>query len=75
VADDSKINRMVLAGYLEEENCTVSEAKDGKQAWDIFQKEMFDFVFLDIQMPFLDGIEVSKKLNRVSNKILHMPKS
>jgi signal transduction histidine kinase/DNA-binding NarL/FixJ family response regulator len=64
VADDSKINRMVLAGYLKEENCTVSEAKDGKQAWDLFQKEAFDFVFLDIQMPFLDGLEVSKKIQQ-----------
>lgn len=64
VADDSKINRMVLAGYLEEENCSVSEAKDGKQAWDLFQKEAFDFVFLDIQMPFLDGLEVSKKIQQ-----------
>lgn len=64
VADDSKINRMVLAGYLEEENCTVSEAKDGRQAWNLFQKEAFDFVFLDIQMPFLDGIEVSKKIQQ-----------
>lgn len=64
VADDSKINRMVLAGYLEEENCTVFEAKDGRQAWDLFQKEAFDFVFLDIQMPFLDGLEVSKKIQQ-----------
>jgi signal transduction histidine kinase/DNA-binding NarL/FixJ family response regulator len=64
VADDSKINRMVLVGYLEEENCTVSEAKDGRQAWDLFQKEAFDFVFLDIQMPFLDGLEVSKKIQQ-----------
>ncbi|WP_019556628.1 ATP-binding response regulator [Thiomicrorhabdus arctica] len=64
VADDSKINRMILAGYLEEQNCSVSEAMDGKQAWDIFQKENFDFVFLDIQMPFLDGIEVSQKIQQ-----------
>ena len=72
VADDSKINRMVLAGYLEEENCTVTEAKDGKQAWDLFQKKAFDFVFLDIQMPFLDGIEVSKKIQQsVQQNPLH----
>ena len=64
VADDSKINRMVLAGYLEEENCTVTEAKDGLQAWNMYQEGEFDFVFLDIQMPFLDGLEVSKKIQQ-----------
>lgn len=62
VADDSKINRMVLAGYLENENCTVIEAKDGRQAWELFQEGGYGFVFLDIQMPFLDGIEVSQKI-------------
>ncbi len=64
VADDSKINRMVLAGYLQEQACTVFEAKDGREAWEIFQEEPFDYVFLDIQMPFFDGIEVSQKIQQ-----------
>ncbi len=62
IADDSKINLMVLGGYLQELNCSVVEAKDGREAWELFQKNRFDYVFLDIQMPFLDGIEVSHKI-------------
>ncbi|VAW47428.1 hypothetical protein MNBD_GAMMA04-1992 [hydrothermal vent metagenome] len=62
IADDSKINLMVLGGYLQELNCLVVEAKDGREAWELFQKNTFDYVFLDIQMPFLDGIEVSHKI-------------
>lgn len=68
VADDSQINRMVLAGYFEDLNCDVVEAKDGKQAWDLFQKNQFDYVFLDIQMPFMDGIQVSRKIQESVQK-------
>ena len=62
IADDSKINLMVLGGYLQELNCLVVEAKNGREAWDLFLENTFDYVFLDIQMPFLDGIEVSQKI-------------
>ncbi|MEA1989080.1 MAG: ATP-binding protein [Pseudomonadota bacterium] len=65
VADDSKINRMVLAGYLADLNCEVVEAKDGREAWELFEAQEFDYVLLDIQMPFIDGVEVSKKIREV----------
>jgi len=62
IADDSKINRMVLAGYLAELYCDVIEARDGREAWELFQKSQFDYVLLDIQMPFMDGLQVSKNI-------------
>ena len=68
VADDSKINRMVLAGYLADLNCEVVEAKDGRQAWELFETQGFDYVLLDIQMPFIDGVEVSKKIRDLYNQ-------
>jgi len=62
IADDSKINRMVLAGYLSDFHCDVVEARDGREAWGLFQKNQFDYVLLDIQMPFMDGLQVSKNI-------------
>ncbi|MDX1347071.1 MAG: ATP-binding protein [Thiomicrorhabdus chilensis] len=64
VVDDSKINRMVLSGYLKELDCTVVEAADGLEAWTEFQKQPFDFVFLDIQMPQMDGFEVMQHIQQ-----------
>lgn len=65
VADDSEINRMVLVGYLADLDCDVVEAKDGRQAWEKFQQHSFDYVLLDIQMPFMDGIAVSQKIDQL----------
>ncbi len=63
VVDDSKINRMVLNGFLRELGCQVEDAADGQQAWALFEQQDFDFVFLDIQMPIMDGFEVIKRIN------------
>lgn len=62
IADDSVINRKVLETFLHQLNCTVDQAKDGTQAWEKFQQGSYDFVFLDIQMPGLNGIQVCQKI-------------
>lgn len=64
VVDDSKINRMVLIGFLKELGCQVKEAADGQQAWTLIKTEAFDFIFLDIQMPVMDGFEVMELINQ-----------
>ena len=62
IADDSIINRQVLASFLQEAHCDVTQAEDGDQAWSLFQQASFEFVFLDIQMPGLNGMEVCQKI-------------
>ncbi|MDG6777787.1 ATP-binding protein [Thiomicrorhabdus sp. zzn3] len=64
VVDDSQINRMVLSGFLKELECQVVEAQDGQQAWSLFQQQSFDIVFLDIQMPVMDGFAVMEKIQQ-----------
>ncbi|MGC9386349.1 MAG: hybrid sensor histidine kinase/response regulator [Hydrogenovibrio sp.] len=62
IADDSKINQMVLETFLEQLGCRVERANDGNQAWQKFQQKPYQFVFLDIQMPGLTGAEVCQKI-------------
>lgn len=40
----------------------VKEAKNGKEAIEILQSQSFDLIFTDIRMPFIDGIELVRKL-------------
>lgn len=62
IADDSAINRKVLELFLHEINCVVDHAENGEQAWQKFLEKDFDVVFLDIQMPLMDGMEVCKNI-------------
>ena len=59
VADDQEINRRVVAALLAQEGHTVAEAADGREALAAVQRESFDAVLMDLQMPRMDGIEAT----------------
>lgn len=58
IADDNLLIRTSLLNIFEKwgVNCTICE--HGQQAWDTLQKERFDLVLIDLQMPLMHGHEV-----------------
>ena len=61
VADDNEINRILLCAQLEKHNAAVDEARDGLEALALMRKTRFDLIFLDLQMPGLDGLNVMRR--------------
>ncbi|MEZ5505221.1 MAG: fused response regulator/phosphatase [Gammaproteobacteria bacterium] len=62
VVDDTEANRKLLAWILEDEGHSVSEAKDGRQAVDLFMSAEYDLVLMDVMMPVMDGLEATKAI-------------
>ena len=62
VAEDNANNQLVIKTYLEQQGCHVQIVADGQQAYELLQKENVDLVFMDIQMPVLDGISATKMI-------------
>jgi adenylate cyclase len=62
VADDNKVNRLLLGRGLEQQGHKVSFAENGLQALEMLQQDEFDLLLLDIQMPEMDGYQVLEKL-------------
>jgi len=60
VVDDNEINKRLLAKVLENENLKVSYASNGEEAVTLREEQDFDIIFMDIQMPVMDGVEASK---------------
>jgi len=58
ICDDSLLIRMQLKDFISSCNYTfdIIEAKDGEEAYKLYQQEQPDLVFLDVVMPKLDGI-------------------
>ncbi|GAB6178341.1 hypothetical protein JCM16814_32320 [Desulfobaculum senezii] len=59
LAEDTPINQNVARSMLENFGHTVTIAPNGSEAVEAFKREPFDLVFMDIQMPELDGIEAT----------------
>ncbi len=62
VVDDHPVNNKLLRLILEKESHIVSTAENGQEAIDIASKEEFDIIFMDIQMPILNGYEATQIL-------------
>lgn len=65
VAEDESIERKVLCKLLDKYLsgvCTVVSAKNGTEAWNVFEAEQPHIAILDIHMPGLTGLEVARKI-------------
>ena len=57
VAEDNEINQRLAVHMLEKLGCRVDTAADGEEALRSLQQRAYDIVFMDCQMPELDGFE------------------
>lgn len=64
VAEDNQINQMVVKAMLESEGHQVTLACDGQEALDLLERETFDAVLMDVQMPRISGTEATMKLRQ-----------
>ena len=62
VADDNRMNRLLLGRSLEQEGHAVVFAEDGRQALELLRERPFDVLLLDVLMPELDGYRVLEEL-------------
>ncbi len=69
VAEDDIHIRMGLVDTLESEGYGVSQAKDGKMAMQLFDKDCFDLVLLDVMMPEKSGYDVCRDIRATNEDI------
>jgi class 3 adenylate cyclase len=62
IADDNRMNRLLLGRSLEHQGHTVSFAEHGREALDLLRRKHFDLLLLDVLMPELDGYRVLEEL-------------
>ncbi|HRY14195.1 MAG TPA: response regulator transcription factor [Syntrophomonadaceae bacterium] len=66
IVDDEALIRDLIKEYVSLENFAVDEAADGQQGLDLFQREHYDLIILDVMMPIMDGWNLCRKIRRVS---------
>ncbi len=65
IVDDNKFNRIVLKKQLSTLCNNILEASDGKEAIESLQQNKdINFIFMDIEMPVMNGIEATKYIRK-----------
>ena len=65
VVDDEPINRIILEQMLGELQLTVDMVEDGQQAIQQARRHRYDLVFMDMQMPVLDGLQATREMRKL----------
>ena len=68
VVDDEKNLTLAMRRLLSAEGYRTETAGSGEAALEIVKEDFFDVVFLDVNMPDMNGLETFKKLRKVSPK-------
>ncbi len=75
IAEDNEVNQQLLSALLDEKEINYKIANDGKEAVELFKKDKFDLIFMDVSMPNMDGIEATEKIKEIekNSNLKHTP--
>ncbi|MDI6767887.1 MAG: response regulator, partial [Bacteroidota bacterium] len=69
VVDDEQIIRESVSYILKKEGYTVTEANNGRAAYDKLVVEPYDLVITDLEMPEMKGIELLQKIMQMNPEV------
>jgi two-component system, sensor histidine kinase and response regulator len=72
LAEDNEVNQQVAVELLESEGLIVEVAENGQIAYEMVQKNHYDLVLMDLNMPVMDGITATKNI-REDLKLENLP--
>jgi two-component system, OmpR family, aerobic respiration control sensor histidine kinase ArcB len=73
LAEDNEINQLIATSYLHSWEVVVDSVYNGEEALAKAQEELYDLILMDIQMPKINGFEVTHRLKTEPNPNQHTP--
>ena len=70
VADDEEYVRAFFRGILKPESYRLRLASDGQETLDLWSREEFDLIIMDIRMPRLSGMEVLRRIRSADDRTM-----
>lgn len=67
IAEDSSVIQNLTRRILQIQNYQIFSAKNGKRVLEMLEKEDFDIILMDINMPQMDGMECAQKIRALDD--------
>ncbi len=71
VADDMKVNLMLMTKVLQKHGCKVFTAMNGRETVEMVSKDSYDLIFMDCHMPEMDGFEATGHIRKNTDSLSH----
>lgn len=68
IAEDSSVIQNLARKILEFQHYEITAVKNGEQVLNLLEKENFDIILLDINMPVLDGMETARRIRALADE-------
>lgn len=72
IVEDNELNMKLFRDLLEAQGYGILQTRDGMQALDLARKEKPDLIIMDIQLPQVSGLEVTKWI-KADDDLKHIP--
>ena len=69
IAEDSESNRTLFELYFRHTPHSIEYARDGSQAVEMFKKQRYDIILMDIQMPIMDGYQATRTIRLLEEEM------
>lgn len=64
LAEDNSISRKMASHIMETQGCFVKVAPNGQTVLDLLEKQAFDLILMDLEMPVMDGFTATRKIRQ-----------
>jgi FOG: CheY-like receiver len=69
LVEDNLVNQRVAALIMKRLNLKCEIASDGEKAFEMYKESLYDLIFMDIEMPVMNGLESSKLIREFEKSV------